>query len=75
MYEQWGFTPPSLPLPYTRGSFVSQLACRLLPVLFQTFLSETQSFTPVFLWERECCDSRPRALEADLYPSRLTLVG
>ncbi|KAM6476155.1 hypothetical protein HDV62DRAFT_257749 [Trichoderma sp. SZMC 28011] len=22
MYEQWGFTPPSLPLPYTRGSLI-----------------------------------------------------
>ncbi|KAL7942946.1 hypothetical protein V8C42DRAFT_143310 [Trichoderma barbatum] len=33
MYEQWGFTPPPLPLPHTRGSFDSQLACHLLPVL------------------------------------------
>lgn len=61
-----GFTPPSLPLPYTRGSLI--LNCHYSSCsdsFFFLFPSETTTSCPSPSGGRECCDLRPRALEPD----------
>ncbi|KAL7907925.1 hypothetical protein GGI35DRAFT_73260 [Trichoderma velutinum] len=66
MYEQRGFTPPSLPLPYTRGSLILNWHAIYSPCSGSLFsLRDKNLFCFLPLGGRESCDLRPRALEPD----------
>ncbi|KAL6809991.1 hypothetical protein J3E69DRAFT_179196 [Trichoderma sp. SZMC 28015] len=59
MYEQWGFTPPSLPLPYTRGSLILNWHAIYSPCSGSFSLRDKTFFCFLPLGGRESCDLRP----------------
>ena len=65
MYEQRGFTPPSLPLPYTRGCLTFNWHAISSPCSDLVLLPRHGALLPYPSREEECCDLRPRALVPD----------